>query len=159
MSTTVVVGPGGRSRLTRTKNWPQAGWFRRGRLRRVRYVRAAACPRSGCMGRYRRQLRDTALFGVPVVVRLRIRRFVCGNSGCAAPGRGSRSKSGILRLAGAWLAAWRLACCQADMAAIVTGRELSRFVAGHAMHVSIFSIDFTDGLGLPTVCWRHATRG
>ena len=33
-------------------------------------------------GRYQRRLRDTALGGVPVVISLHVRRFVCGQGGC-----------------------------------------------------------------------------
>ncbi|MFE9658296.1 ISL3 family transposase [Micromonospora sp. NPDC006431] len=47
----------------------------------------ADCPGCGSTsarvhGRYRRRLADTALAGRPVVIRLRIRRFVCAESGC-----------------------------------------------------------------------------
>jgi hypothetical protein len=46
-----------------------------------------ACPGCGTEsvrvhGRYQRRVRDTALAGVPVVVRLQIRRFVYGQDSC-----------------------------------------------------------------------------
>lgn len=47
----------------------------------------AVCPDCGAEsvrvhGRYQRSLRDAALGGTPVVIELRIRRFVCGQWGC-----------------------------------------------------------------------------
>lgn len=48
---------------------------------------SAACPDCGTVatqvhGRYRRSLRDGPLGGTPVVIRLRMRRFVCGATDC-----------------------------------------------------------------------------
>ena len=67
----------GSSRLARRcVSWPGYGQLRRPAL-------DAACCHGGSTARYQRRLGDATAAGQEVLIHLQVRRFFCGNQGCA----------------------------------------------------------------------------